>query len=340
MKRAISIVVLLLCTAFGVFAQEGRLQFASLGDLKLAGGGVIQDCRVGYRTFGKLTPDRSNVVVMPTWFTGTTEQLQPLVGPGQFADSSRYYVILIDSLGNGVSSSPSNSQLQPRGKFPPISIRDMVNSQHELLARILHIHHVKAITGISMGGMQTFQWMVSYPDFLDKAVAIVGSPRLTAYDLLLWQTEIDVIKNDPAWNNGNYLENPARSLRAELGALTLTTPERFNQQTTRPQALALSEDAKKGPGFDANDQMQAQAMMSLDVSEAFGGSMERAAGAVKAKVLIVSAMRDHTVSPSPALEFARLVNATVLRFDNDCGHLLFACEKDRLTAEVRSFLEN
>lgn len=95
-------------------------------------------------------------------------------------------------------------------RFPKITIRDMVNTQHELLTRVLHIRHVKVVMGISMGGMQTFQWMTAYPDFLDKAVPIVGSPRLAPYDLLHWQAEIDAIETDPAWNGGDYRKNPAR----------------------------------------------------------------------------------------------------------------------------------
>src|SRR5687767_12828201 len=91
------------------FAQEQ--QFANIGDLKLQNGGVIRQCRVGYRTFGTLAADKSNVIIFLTWASGTTEQLKSNFGPGKLIDSSRYFVIAIDALGNGVSSSPSNSRL-------------------------------------------------------------------------------------------------------------------------------------------------------------------------------------------------------------------------------------
>ena len=173
-----------------------------------------------------------------------------LVGPGKLVDSSKYYVILVDALGNGISTSPSNSRTQPHMKFPKFGIRDMVNSQHQMLTEILHINHLKAVIGISMGGMQTFQWMVSYPDFMDKAIPIVGSPRLAPFDLVLWQTENDAIMGDPAWKNGEYTEQPALAVLAGLEGLAIETPDKFNQDTTREKLPGMvREDQKRRRGI-------------------------------------------------------------------------------------------
>jgi homoserine O-acetyltransferase len=322
------------------FAQDGRQQFASLGDFKLESGETIRDCRLGFRTFGQLSSDKSNAILFPTWFTGTTEQLIASVGPGKIVDSSKYYVILVDALGDGISTSPSNSQAQPRMKFPKFGIRDMVNSQHQMLTGILHINHLKAVMGISMGGMQTFQWMVSYPDFIDKAIPIVGSPRLAPFDLLLWQTENDAIMSDPAWKNGEYSEQPALTLLAGIDGLAIETPDKFNQDTTREKLPEwFGETKKQIAEFDANNHIrQAQAMMDHDVSATFGGFMDRAAATVKAKVLVVVSETDHMVTPGPALAFAGLLHAEVLELTDNCGHLAPGCETGKVGATIADFL--
>lgn len=317
-------------------------QFAALGDFKLESGGILQECRIGYRTFGSLNSDRSNAILFPTWAGGTTEQLSGNVGPGKLVDSSKYYVILVDALSNGVSSSPSNSKQQPRMRFPKIAIRDMVNTQHELLTRVLHLQHVKAVIGISMGGMQTFQWMIAYPGFMDKAVPIVGSPRLAPYDLLLWQSQIDAIRTDPAWHGGDYDRNPARAAEYEFSELLLTTPEHYNRATRREQVLELIAQAKNASGgSDANDKIrQSEAMMSLDVSAHLEGSLARAASAVKAKALVVVSKYDHVVTPGPATEFAQLMHAELLELTSDCGHLATSCEAQKLQKALAEFLEH
>src|SRR6266478_746599 len=288
-------------------AGAQTLEFARLGDFKLESGEVIRDCRIGYRTFGTLNSNQSNAVLFPTWALGTTEQLIGSIGSNKLVDSTKYFVIAVDALANGVSSSPSNSKLQPRMKFPKITIRDMVNTQHELLTKTLHLNHVRAVMGISMGGMQTFQWMVTYPDFMDKAIPIVGSPRPTPYDLVFIRAQLRAITNDPDWNNGNYTNNPARVAEAEFLALILTTPDEYNKRMTREHLAGELDKAKTSPGFDSNDKIrQLQAIMTLDVSAPFGGSLEGAAAAVKAKVLVISVLQDRAVNPVPALDFANL----------------------------------
>jgi homoserine O-acetyltransferase/O-succinyltransferase len=313
--------------------------FGKLGDLPLASGETIKDCQIEYRTLGPLNADKSNVVVWATWFSGITKDLVELARPGKLVDSTKYHVVLVGALSNGVSSSPSNSPQQPRVRFPVVGIRDMVESQHRLLTRVLGLTHVRAVMGISMGGMQTFQWGVSYPDFMDKLIPIVGSPRLAPYDLLLWQTNLDAVQRDPAYSGGNYREQPVLPIVQQLADLNLTTFDDYNKAKTREQ-VGVDHAGLTPPQFDANDRVrQLQAMMAHDIGKTAGGSLENAAKALKAKLLVVVNERDAMVTPTPALEFAKLARAETLVLKGECGHKAPTCEEKTIATRITQFLK-
>lgn len=314
------------------FAAAPLLQTASLGDLKLESGETIRNCRIGYRTFGSLNAAKSNAVLFPTWFSGRSDDLAQFMSATGLVDPARYFVIAVDALGDGVSSSPSNSVEQPRMQFPKFTVRDMVTSEYLLVKDVLGIPHLHAVLGVSMGGMQTFQWVLSYPDFMDRAVPIVGSPRLTATDLLLWTAEADAITESAGWNGGNYEHPPSLRAVGEIQAYALTTPAYRARSTSPaefPEFLKHIDDAPLGR-MDANDWLrQLQAMIAID----------GAAHAVKAKMLIVVAKQDHMVNPASALAFAAAIGAPTIVLESDCGHISPGCESATLYPRVRAFLD-
>jgi homoserine O-acetyltransferase len=333
----LAVAILLLIGA----ALAAPQQFASLGDFKLDNGEVIRDCRIGYRTYGTLNAQRSNAVLVPTWAGGKTEQMDGSFVRGGLVDPEQYFIIAVDALSNGVSSSPSNSTLQPRMAFPKYTMRDLVRAEHDVLLRTLHVAHLHAVVGTSMGGMQAFQWAVQYPDMMDKVIPIVGSPRLAAYDVLHWTTQVDIIRNDPRWNGGNYEQNPATGIEFEMGEILLTTPEKYNREHSREQVLLSIARAKNTPTTDANDKIrQVDAMLSIDASAAFEGSMQRAAESVKAKMLVIVSPQDHVVTPEPAIQFAHLAHADLLEITSDCGHMMPSCEGARVNKATNDYLRS
>lgn len=321
-------------------AKDGQQHFAELGVCHLVSGKQIEGCRLGYRTWGTLNAARSNAVLIPTWFSGTSANWFDAIGPKGLVDPARYFVVVIDALADGVSSSPSNSTSQHGTAFPAITIQDMVNVEHRLATETLRLNHVHAVMGISMGGFQTFEWMVDYPDFMDQAIPIVGSPRPNSRDLLLTLSDIDAVKADPAFENGHYTTAPPAYEAQLIWQLNLTTPEQFAR--THPPAVFASDYAKwEATGilpFDANDWItQLGACEHQNIGH--GGTLEEAAKRVRARVLVVPSAQDHMVNPAPALNFARMIGAKTFVLKGDCGHLATGCEAATLNPTVRAFLD-
>jgi homoserine O-acetyltransferase len=179
--------------------------------------------------------------------------------------------------------------------------------------------------------------MVSYPDFLDKAVAIVETPRLASYDLLLWQAELGAIN---ATCGGGNCGPPAMRTIAPIHLLAQRTPDYVVTHTSPedfPQFLATSEKALMK--YDVYDwASQLKAMLGHDIYRAYGESSEGAATAVRARVLIVISQQDHMVNPEPARALAPMLKAQVLELISNCGHLAFICESETIRATVIRFL--
>jgi homoserine O-acetyltransferase len=318
MKKHFAI-LLIICLAYQVKAKP--IQLASIGNFKTAGGKEIEDCKIGYQVFGRLNSSKSNAILFPTWFTGTTNDIVEYVKPWQFIDTTRYCLILADALGNGVSSSPSNSKTQAAAAFPQITIKDMVNSQHQLLIQKLDIRHLYAIFGISMGGFQSYQWAVSYPDFMDRVIPIVGSPQLSSYDIITYTALKMLIEQNADYNHGHYQSNPAIPVASMLFNLNLTSPVHVAGTYPREQAASIISSFEKPAAFDWNNfHAQLLAVLSQDIAKDFNGSLKDAATHIKAKILIVNNMQDHTVNPLPAMTFAKLLPAKVLWVNNELGH--------------------
>ena len=155
-------------------------QILPLGDFGLESGAVITEAHLCYVTHGALNPARDNAILVLSAIGATHHRLDFLIGPGRALDPARYFIVCVDALGNGLSSSPSNARTQPGAKFPRFTIRDMVNSQARLLDA-LGIGRLAAVCGASMGGMQALQWAVSHPERVAKLVAMTPMAKTSTW---------------------------------------------------------------------------------------------------------------------------------------------------------------
>jgi len=332
----------------GVHAQEGAQQFARLGQCKLENRQIIEDCVIGYRTFGSLNSARDNAILMPTWLYGTSADLvdlfgivneaSPLARTRILVDTGKYFGIAIDALGDGVSSSPSNSHAQHGTAFPTFSERDMVEAEYRVTTEVLGLKHLHAVVGLSMGGEQTFTWSVLHPEFFDFAVPVIGTPRLTPYDLQVKEIQLGTIYADAAYDGGNYTVEPPLKLANLFGALVVTTPERRNAETSRSDFREFVEKTEAQQSIDANDRVwQLKAVIKHDVIG--NRTLEEAARSTRARFLIIVSAQDHLVNPRPALDWAAALHAPTYISQANCAHLIMTCDAESVSMRVRTFLD-
>ena len=167
---------------------EATHRRAALGDLQLESGEAIRDFELSYVTHGQLNARRDNAVLVTVSLTGNHHRLDFLIGLGKALDPERYFVVCVDAIGNGLTTSPSNSATQPGMAFPRFAIRDMVASQHRLLTEVLGLSGVHAVIGASMGGMQALQWGVSHPEFSLAFVAMTPMARAAPWAVAVVET--------------------------------------------------------------------------------------------------------------------------------------------------------
>jgi homoserine O-acetyltransferase len=240
-----------------------------LKDFAFRAGGKLPELRLHYRTFG--TPRRdaggkvTNAVLITHGTTGSGAQfLSPLFapglfGPGQPLDATKYFIVLPDGIGHGKSSKPSDGL---HARFPNYGYRDMIEAQYRLLTEGLGVNHARLIMGTSMGGMHTWLWGETYPEFMDALMPLASLPVQISGRNRVWRRlAIDAIRHDPEWQGGDYAKQPP-SLRTGAEMLHLMSSNPVLRQAETPTLAKTDEtlDAFVANYFktgDANDYLYA-----------------------------------------------------------------------------------
>lgn len=314
-------------------AQE-ILHRAHLGSCLTAAGPTIAECTVGYRTFGRLNARRDNAVLVPTWYGGRSDGMRFLLGADAWIDTTRWFAILMDSPGNGVSISPSNSRTQPGRSFPRLTLEDMVAAQHRAVTEHLGIRRLHAVVGWSMGGMQALSWALRYPGAVGRVVSVAGTPGMGTYDRFWVRGMLTLLE----LAGRSRLPQDSLALRlAELWHLVGTTPERENLLPRDSVDVMLEAEARADwVGLDPEDnRVQLEAIAAFDAL----GETRRGGMRPGPRMLLVYVPEDHVTTAESFVEFARLAGADRAPVASDCGHLLPLCDADRVGAEVREYLE-
>src|ERR1700688_3017367 len=203
-------VLLMLCqtlTAQNSVAAE-RHEFV-ISNFHTESGTTLPQARIVYATYGHLSPDKSNAILLPSHYMANFHGYEWLIGSGKALNPAELFLVSTELFGNGSSSSPSNTPEPFHGpRFPVTSIRDNVEAVHRLLSEELKITHLHAIVGFSMGAQQAFQWAVSYPTIVDRIVATSGTAKTYPHGFVRLEGQIAAITADEAFQGGDYKTPP------------------------------------------------------------------------------------------------------------------------------------
>jgi homoserine O-acetyltransferase/O-succinyltransferase len=305
-----------------------------LGDFTLQGGETLRDARLAYATYGTLAADRSNAIVFPTWFAGTHEANEWLIGAERALNTERYFVIVPSLFGNGLSSSPSNTPPpHDRGRFPAVTMFDNVAAQHRLVTEVFGIDSLELVLGASMGAGQAYQWAVSHPDMVRRLAPITGSSHTSPHNQVFLEGLRAALTADSAFAAGDYVEPPRAGLRAfsRVYAGWGLSQAFYWQRVYEELGFATLEDFLVGVwettfgGWDANDLLaMIETWLHADVglSPGFNGDTREALGSIKARSLSLPSLKDLYFPPEDEeWSASHMPDGSVLVIPGIWGHL-------------------
>ncbi len=316
-------------------AVHGPYESFDLGNFALEDGGTIRACQLAYATFGTLNAAKDNAILITTWFSGTSKIMEQVyTGAGRAIDPAKYFVIIVNQIGNGLSSSPHNTAF-PAGmaNFPKVRIGDDVRAQHQLLTTKFGLNQLALVTGGSMGAQQTYEWAVRYPDMVKRAAPLAGTAKNTLHDQLFADTLIEAITSDPGWNNGWYSSHmdvrDGLRRHAKLWGVMGWSTEFYAQGRMAALGFSSLEDFITNFMNGFFGVMDPNALLAMawkwrhgDVSRHTGGDLAAALGRIKAKTYVMPISTDMFFPPVDCEREAKLIPGAVFRpIQSIDGHL-------------------
>ncbi len=310
------------------YTQEahGPFERIGIGALELEDGGVLPDCQLAVATHGTLNAARDNAILVPTWYSGTSKIMeQAYIGPGRALDPSRYFIIVVNQIGNGLSTSPHDAAGELAGPgFPKVRIGDDVRAQHRLVTGHYGLRELALVVGGSMGAQQTYEWAVRYPEMVRRAAPIAGTAKNTEHDFLFAQTLADAITSDPGFQGGRYASpaDVAAGLKrhAQLWTVMGWSTDFFREG--RHKALGFDSLQAFVDQFMAGyfAPMDPNALLAMawkwqrgDVSRHTGGDLAAALGRIRAKTFVMPISHDMFFPPADCQAEQRLIPGSEFR---------------------------
>lgn len=315
--------------------MHGPYEMFSLGDFVLEEGYTLRDCQLAYTTFGELSPEKDNAILITTWYSSTHQIYADVyIGPEHALDPEQYFIVVINQIGNGLSTSPHNTDGPfTMARFPHVRIGDDVRAQEQLLRERFGIEQLQLVTGGSMGAQQTYEWAVRFPEKVKRAAPIAGTAKNTLHDFIYAETLIEAITSDPAFRGGWYEASSdvhaGLARHARIWSVMGLSTEFWKQEQWRTLGFASADDfqigfieAYFGP-MDPNDLLcMAWKWQRGDVSRHTGGDLAAALGRVEAKTFVMPINEDMFFPVRDCAAEQELVPGSELRVvESISGHL-------------------
>ena len=303
------------------------------GNILLQSGRTLRNGQLAYKTYGALNAEKSNVILYMTSFAAHHYDVDWLIGAGKALDTEKYFVVVPNLFGNGLSSSPSNATEPQNGeRWPYFTIADNVNVQYRLLTQELGITSLELACGWSMGGLQAFQWASYYPAMVKRMAVLCGAAKCSPHNQVFIEGVRATLTTDPAFQNGVFVQRPERALRAmgrNYAAMAMSQTF-YREELWRGAGFSSLEDfliMSWEANFlkrDANNlltHLWAWQNANIADNDKYKGDFKAALQAITAKSLLMPGTTDlYFQVEDNRLEAEQMPNARLLPIPSDWGH--------------------
>jgi len=304
-----------------------------LDDVELLSGEALLNAKLSYKTYGNLNTGKNNVVVLPTFYTGSHTRNEGFFGAGRAIDPNKHFIVSINLFGNGISSSPSNTPAPQDGpRFPKISLWDNIACQYKLLTEALGVERIALVAGWSMAGCQAYQWAAQYPDFVDAILPFCASAKTSIHNHVFLEGVKAALCADSLWNKGDYLTPPVVGLKAFARVYagwafsqTFYRDELFKEiGYESAEALLQDWEADHVQNWDANNLLAKLATWQagdISIGPLYDGDFHLALRSIKARTIIMPCSQDLYFPPQDnEIEAQHIANAELRIYDSPWGH--------------------
>ena len=303
------------------------------GDVPLQSGRTFRNLKVVYKTFGSLNADKSNAILYPTSYSAQHHDTEFMVREGGALDPSKYFIVIPNLLGNGLSSSPSNTPWPDVGsRYPHTTFFDAVHVQRRMLSELWGIDKLALVYGWSMGAMQAYHWAALFPEAVERIAVVCGSARCAAHNRVFLEGVKHALMADPAYQDGAFTARPDRGLRAmgRIYAGWALSQTFYRNELWRGLGATSLEDylitywestfARRDP-HDLLAHIHTWQNGDISANDVFNGDLPTALAAIKAKTLLMPGEQDLYFQVADSrLEMQHLTNAELHPIPSDWGH--------------------